>query len=140
MKASLFLYLLLLLPLCGCKKKLFDYRNKYDGDYTITYHSEGGDLNNGPHPTVDTTYQGTVSHPKKGDQVVFQYNGKTLSYTVDKKGWIKEKTGVTAGKNGKMIDQYETIGRFKDKNNFYLKWEQHSPGGWGKVMLTGKKN
>lgn len=68
MKKTRFVLLIfsaLLVVLPGCKKKLFDRRNKYIGDYTFTYsyhYFQGG-------TQIDTSifYSGSIDYGSKGE-------------------------------------------------------------------------
>lgn len=81
--------LILTASLPGCKRKLFDYRNKYLGDYQITYHYNYWEMGG---ITKDTTitYSGEVRYGSKGEIKIDWYDGSEYAFKVSKKGAISK--------------------------------------------------
>jgi hypothetical protein len=79
----------LITALTGCEKKLFDYRNKYLGDYQITYHNSY--VKNGG-VTGDTTivYVGEITYGDKGNIKIEFFDGSEEEFEVSKKGEISK--------------------------------------------------
>lgn len=73
----------------ACKRKLFDYRNKYLGDYQITYHYNYWEMGG---ITKDTTitYSGEVNYGSKGEVKIDWYDGSEYAFNVSKKGAISK--------------------------------------------------
>lgn len=73
----------------GCKKRVFDYRNKYLGDYQIEYIQSHWQMNQ-PTTTDTTQIAATISYDKKGpkDELKLHFNNKDLTLNVDQEGKI----------------------------------------------------
>jgi hypothetical protein len=114
------LIIALLVPQSGCKKRLFDYRNKYVGDYAIT--TTVGTLNGGVYTEEEFTYHGKVYYNKKEQ----------------KKGWIVivynegEECHTSIDRKGKVTHEYHG-GEFFDRENFKI-WFENAPNGTATVM------
>ena len=125
---TIFSLIVLISALIGCEKKLFDYRNKYLGDYQITYHYSYWQMGG---VTGDTTitYNGQINYGDKGKIKIDWYDGSEYEFEVSKDG------GIT-----KCNSSLGTI----DKNNFELTFTDDlcSPGPLGAnytISLTGAK-
>lgn len=125
---SVFVFGLILLSLSGCDKKLFDYRNRYIGEYQFTYHYSYWQMGGG---TGDTTisYVGKVKYGEKECIKFDWHNGDEYEYDVSRKGEISKCN--------------HAIGKF-DKNNFLFSYTDNlcSPGPLGysfTVSLSGTK-
>jgi hypothetical protein len=88
-KLTSIIILAFILSLSGCKKKLFDYRNKFLGDYSITYHYSYWQMGGN---TGDTTiqYNGVIEYGDKGNIKLEWYNGDRYEFSVSKKGTISK--------------------------------------------------
>ena len=80
----LLIFSALLVVLPGCKKKLFDHRNKYMGDYIFTYsyhYFHGGTL-------IDTSifYSGSIDYGSKGEIRLSWVDGTDKTLGVVKNG------------------------------------------------------
>ena len=120
--------IVLISALFGCKKKLFDYRNKYLGDYQIVYQYSYWQMGG---VTGDTTinYIGQIKYGDKGNIKIDCYDGSEYEFEVSKDGEIT-----------KCNSSLGTI----DKNNFELTFTDDlcSPGPLGAnytITLTGNK-
>lgn len=120
--------IVLITALTGCEKKLFDYRNKYLGDYQITYYYSYWQMGG---VTGDTTItnNGEVKYGDKGNIKIDWYDGSEYEFEVSKEGEIT-KCNYSLG----------TI----DKKNFSLSFTDDlcSPGPLGAnytITLTGSK-
>lgn len=82
-------FLILAISLPGCKRKLFDYRNKYLGNYQITYHYNYWEMGG---VTKDTTitYNGEVRYGSKGEVKIDWYDGSEYTFNVSKKGAVSK--------------------------------------------------
>jgi hypothetical protein len=82
-------FLILAISLPGCKRKLFDYRNKYIGNYQLTYdfhYWEMGGI------TKDTTvvYKGKVKYGEKGSVKIDWYDGSEYDFELSQKGALSK--------------------------------------------------
>ncbi len=82
MVTTLFVFLI------GCKKKLFDYRNKYIGSYEFILHRHTWTMGIGE---ADTTfyYSGEVSYGDKGKITIDWFDHDKLQFEVNKDGEIR---------------------------------------------------
>ncbi|MCO5260363.1 MAG: hypothetical protein M9916_09485 [Crocinitomicaceae bacterium] len=125
---NIFIAIVLTTVLLGCKKKLFDYRNNYLGEYQITYHYSYWKMGN---ITGDTTinYIGQINYGDKGNIKIDWYDGTEYEFTVSKYGTIT-----------KCLSKLGTI----NKKNFELSFTDDlcGPGPLGAnytITLTGNK-
>lgn len=85
MKRILFLVITLLL-FAGCRKNIFDYRNKYLGDYKFTIQSSAY----GPcgYSANNETYDGKIIAGTQDDQIIIYYlsNGSSATVAIDHDG------------------------------------------------------
>lgn len=114
--------------LTNCEKKLFDYRNKYLGDYQITYHYSYWQMGGATGDTT-ITYTGQINYGDKGSIKIDWYDGSDNEFEVSKDGEIT-----------KCNSSLGTI----DKNNFSLSFTDDlcSPGPLGAnytITLSGSK-
>jgi hypothetical protein len=81
--------LILAVSLPGCKRKLFDHRNNYLGDYQITYHFNYWEMGG---ITKDTTitYNGEVRYGGKEEIKIDWYDGSEYTFNISKKGSISK--------------------------------------------------
>lgn len=75
--------------LSGCEKKLFDYRNKYLGDYSITYHYSYSQMS-GPPSETTIQYNGVIEYGDKGNIKIEWHDGDRVEFSVSKKGAISK--------------------------------------------------
>lgn len=82
-------FLILAISLPGCKRKLFDYRNKYLGEYQITYHYNYWEMGG---ITKDTTitYSGEVRYGGKEEIKIDWYDGSEYTFNISKKGSLSK--------------------------------------------------
>jgi hypothetical protein len=122
MKIIFVLFLTGIVGLSGCKKRLFDYRNKYVGDYSIT--TTVGSLQGGVYTEEEFTYQGKV-----------WYNGKehekgVLVIVYDEGPFGK--AIATINRKGKVINKNHS-GEFTDEDHFEISF-QNDPNGSGTIL------
>lgn len=109
--------ILIVLSAFGCKKRPFDFRNKYVGDYDITYSYSSWQLNSGVYNSDTLSTGGKVYYDKK-DQIIISYNtNSTLILGITKDGNLSLSCGTE-------------IGKFDNKNEFRINYGTNScPGG-----------
>jgi hypothetical protein len=117
----------------GCKKQLFDYRNKYTGDYDFVYTYNSWMMNIGYYDSGTLNYSGKVYYDKKSEGVIkINYlSNAVLELTIDKSGNLTLPCGATAG-------------RFESKNKVRLSYSTGScpgggMGGGTNYLITGTK-
>lgn len=86
---KIFSAIVLITALFACKKKLFDYRNKYLGDYTFTYTSSYWQMGG---VTGDTTinYTGQLKYGDKQQIKIEWFDGSEVEFELSKKGIISK--------------------------------------------------
>ena len=94
-KSRIFKFLKYFSILCiltlGCKKRPFDYRNKYCGNYDFHYIEIPWTSINGNLSPNEGSYTGKVYYEKKanGDIILINYKGNiTLTFAIDRQGKI----------------------------------------------------
>jgi hypothetical protein len=117
----------------SCKKQLFDYRNKYTGDYDFTYSYSSWIVNQGTVSSGTSNYSGKVYYDKKSEGVIkINYEANTtLELNIDRNGNLTLLCGVQAGK-------------FESKNKVTLNYGTGScagsgMGGGSNYSVTGIK-
>jgi hypothetical protein len=118
-KGIIFLFLSLIIISSGCKKKLFDYRNKYTGDYNFVYSYSSWTLSLGVYESDTIYYSGKVYYDKKSKGIIkINYTSNaTLELQINKNGDLSLQCGTT-------------IGKFENKNKLTLNYSTNScPGG-----------
>lgn len=104
----------------GCKKRLFDYRNKYVGNYAIT--TTVHTMTDGVSTYEEIIYQGKVYYDKKehgkGELVIVYDDGKECTTIINRKG--------------KVVFKYHW-GEFLDRDTFSIGFENNA-NGTGTVM------
>ncbi|WP_343637386.1 hypothetical protein [Fluviicola sp.] len=81
--------LILAISLPGCKRKLFDYRNKYIGNYQLTYDFHYWEMG-GITKDTSVVYKGKVKYGEKGSVKIDWYDGSEYIFDVSKKGAISK--------------------------------------------------
>lgn len=130
MKKSGLIFFICLLVLFSCEKRLFDYRNKYCGDFQ--FHSTYSFTVSGS-TTYDTTdFAGTIYYERKTDEKTWLHlhYAEENSLTV----WIS-KDGTVSKINDGM---YFISGQFFDKDSLSVNYSYTlSPAAGGSVKIDG---
>lgn len=82
----------------GCEKKLFNYRNKYVGDWYFTTNHQSA---SGGQFLIDTTYfKGSIQYDDSRKKLLVKYNeGEQVSVDINKSGYFTSvSTGSASGK------------------------------------------
>ncbi len=94
-----FLFISLVLINFSCKKNVFDFRNKYVGDYEFVYTYSSWQMNLGVYASGTNNYSGRVYYDKNTkDKIKIEYNNSTLDLGIDKDGNLSLACGTSAGK------------------------------------------
>ena len=132
---SLFPVILMLSLFFTCKKKMFDYRNKYVGEYSFSgYTYTIGRISGNSDTTYFENIDGELSYDKKGEKGTMNLFVENLifkEFTIDKSGNINLCLSKTT------IDNDYTFEITYDK----IICDDGSPAMGGKEMytITGKK-
>ncbi len=112
----------------SCEKRLIDYRNKYTGDYNITYKTSWSAIN-GSSGSTSTDYTARVYYLKKEKgKIRMDYNNNTIVIDLDKKG------------NVLMCE--DKTGKFNENDfafSYYSCGGSHAHGGSGSWKYSGTK-
>lgn len=129
MKTNFIKNIILLLSLAtiilsGCKKKPFDYRNKYLGNYHIINHSQ---INAPPPYFNDTSYstEGKVEYGSDKNKILITFDSENSSEFIIYEDGTLESSGCSGG--------FESVNKFKYHCGFY------SPGATTSINITGEK-
>ncbi len=88
-KLSTFILLGFVLAISGCEKKLFDYRNKYIGNYQLTYNFHYSQMDGTTKDTL-VVYKGKVKYGEKGSVKIDWYDGSEYDFELSKKGALSK--------------------------------------------------
>ncbi|MNU79655.1 hypothetical protein D3C71_692700 [compost metagenome] len=102
---TLFVLLLLCIVSGSCDKKLFDYRNKYIGDYRFDYHYEYWEMG-GANKDTTITYEGKIAYGGKGNLKIDWPDGSTNEFSVSKKDGEISKCSKVIGTISKKQVQF----------------------------------
>lgn len=101
----------------GCEKRLFDYRNKYLGDYNVTYTVKWWDMS-GNQGSSTSAFVATVKYAKKSkNKIEFHYNNTMLEIDINKEG--------------ELMKCNHKIGKFESKDKFTFKFDTNTCGTGG---------
>jgi hypothetical protein len=127
--ACCLLILGLLLGVTSCKKNLFDYRNKYVGNYHFVYTTSSWMLGTPSLPPVTTEYDGRIYYNRSDADSVLRFEFKSgfeRTLFVSKDGTLKECGGT---------------GTFSSKSSFNYKWISnacdYAMGGGATIEIVG---
>ena len=123
----IFYFTIFLLILVGCKKRPFDFRNKYLGEWDFT--TEYGYFNMSDSTSFDTVYnyKGEVWYDEKGKIIIEYREDNILEFEINKEGEIT------------IDDYYDTRGEFSDKNNVSFYKQTGGLGGGTNQSVSGMK-
>lgn len=98
-RKALYFILVLTFIFAGCKKNVFDYRNKYTGRYDIEYTSTSWDINQGSNTSGPHNYTGEVYyHRNTEDEIKIGFKpGSTATLKIDKEGTLYSFCGSRQG-------------------------------------------
>lgn len=128
MKRFLLLFIIHLLLLSGCKKKIFDYRNKYLGTWNFEVEiTERNTLFTGYSYHQIVNYKGKIEYGNSNDELKITYLPQnTIFLKIDS--------------NGNFIDlPPKTFAEFYDKKNLYFTTYSGGLGGGISYKVNGKK-
>lgn len=112
----------------GCEKGPFDYRKKYEGDFTITYNTSWSNYT-GNSGSSTAVYGGSVGFDKTVKRKIrFNYNNVSQELTINSKG--------------QLFMCEKKIGKFENRNKFTYKFWSGTCGGYamggsGTFEVTG---
>ena len=124
----IFLVIVLGIHCASCEKILFDYRNKYCGDWYFTNIYRSWDMDNPENNSRDTGYyNGSIWYENK-DHIKIEYSSNhTIEFEINKNGEI-------------TLDSYYPVGgKFSDENTVQFSLHSGGMGGGSGVTVTGKK-
>jgi hypothetical protein len=117
----------MLLFVCSCKKRPFDYRNEITGDYnfqvwTNYYNPDDGSVSN------YGECAGEIYYFKKGTELIAEFDGcrSTFSFSLD-----KETDDITSA--------YGYDGTFENDTVVFRNYFDNSPASGGSVIIVGVK-
>lgn len=115
----------------ACEKRLFDYRNKYCGDY---YFEVSETLNTDAQSTItNTTYDGSISYTKENERNEIMINYKPTSTGIlilSTSGMLSESDSPTSNLSGQFFG--------KDSLHYVFTYSI-SPGAAGSRTVSGKR-
>ena len=115
--------LISVLVLVSCEKQLFDYRNKYLGNwkFEVSYSHEVFNTTQGFHDTTEVNiYLGEIKYGSEDNKISFGSTNYTKEFTITKAGNIVPISGL--GPN------YSESGGFEGKNIFRYYFHHQSGG------------
>jgi hypothetical protein len=115
------LLMLLQLLLTSCEKQLFDYRNKYLGNWKFDVsdsHEVFNTIQGFHDTTILITYQGEIKYGSENKTILFQSQSYSKEFTIDKNGNIIPT--LVFGPN------YSESGGFEGKDIFRYNFYHHA--------------
>jgi len=132
MMKSLLILISTLLLVIGCKKKLFDYRNQYVGDWKFSYIIANDVRTYAPRcDTLKGEYSGKISYEKsaaKGVLYIEYAPDASYSYNIDKAGNFTDCAASGKFNNSKSVTFVWTT-----------RWECGGGHGVGSYTVTGTR-
>ncbi len=122
---KIILIILIFVSLFSCKKIMFDYRNKYIGNYYFTVEYSSWDPINGQH---DSLYfiDGKVDYGYNDNTILIKFNDGSY-----KENFVIYEDGTIEGKCN---------GEFESGNILKYSCYQVSPASHSYIIINGKKN
>lgn len=126
---KIFFLLLLSSLLWSCKKNLFDYRNKFIGDYNFLVHKTAWSLSG---PFIDTTYsyQGRIQIGSASDKIFINFSEITSMET-----YIYEDGTVSIS----FSPHQSLIGEFESTKALKFILSNNGLGGGSNYTVSGRK-
>ena len=121
-----------ILILVSCEKQIFDYRNKYLGNwkFEVTISHEVYNATQGFHDTTErNNYQGEIKYGSENNKISFESQDYTQEFTIDRSGDVVPIPGL--GPN------YSECGGFEGKNIFKYYFHHQSGAMPNKYQTTG---